>query len=291
MDASSTRPPSPTELERHTATARRFRKAIGASLFLVSWGMLVTLYAWLGEPGWIEVTRHTVGAPVAGARPLRIVQIADLHLRQLGGRERRVAAAVREAKPDLLVLGGDLVDRAELLPLLDAFLALVDVRVPAVAVPGNWEYWAGIERHELEPLLARRGVKLLVDESLRLQFDGRPYVVVGLDDASTSRPDPARATGGGPTTGNVLAVAHSPWIRDTWRGPAPTFLLAAHTHGGQVTFLGYAPARPPGSGPYVAGWYRGPPFDAYVNRGIGTSILPIRFGARPEVAVFDWWLR
>lgn len=288
MDSPGNRAPPTAVLERH---AHRYRKAIAASLFLGTWGILITLYAWLGEPGWIETTRHVVGTPAAGARPLRVVQIADLHLRQLGGRERRVAAAVRDARPDLLVLGGDLVDRADFLPLLDAFLALVDVRVPAVAVPGNWEYWAGIEREDLRRLLAHRGVTLLVDESLRLRHDGKGYVVMGLDDWSTSRPDPARAVGDAPAGGNVLAVTHSPWIRDTWRGPYPTFMLAAHTHGGQVTFLGYAPARPPGSGPYVAGWYRGPPFDVYVNRGIGTSILPIRLGSRPEVAVFDWWLR
>lgn len=288
MDA-ATRKPTPEEVEHHAAMARRFRRAIVASLGLVAWGTLLTLYAWIGEPGWIEVTEHQVGEPVAGARPLRIVQIADLHLRTLGARERRVAAAVRDARPDLLVLGGDLVDRADSLPLLDAFLSLVEVKGAAVAVPGNWEYWAGIERDQLRGLLARRGVRLLVDESIQLEHGGRRYVVMGLDDASTSRPDPKRAAGD-ESVGNVLAVTHSPWIRDNWSGPSPTFMLAAHTHGGQVAFLGYAPARPPGSAGYVAGWYRGPPFDAYVTRGIGTSILPIRFGARPEVAVFDWWL-
>lgn len=279
----------PAELVERSA--RRFRKAIVASLCLGAWGMLVTLYAWLGEPGWIETTRHVVGSPVTGARPLRVVQIADLHLRGLGGRERRVAAAIRDARPDLLVLGGDLVDRPDDLPLLDAFLALVDFHGPAVAVPGNWEHWAGIARDDLRRLLDHRGVRLLVDDGLRLEHEGRPYVVLGLDDASTSRPDLARAEARVPAWRNVVAVTHSPWLRDSWRGPAPTFMLAAHTHGGQVTFLGYAPTRPPGSGPYVAGWYRGAPFDAYVNRGIGTSILPIRLGARPEVALFEWWLR
>lgn len=290
MDTTAARPPSPEEIAHHAAVARRFRRAIVASLVMVGWGTLVTLYAWIGEPGWIEVTEHQVGEPVAGARPLRIVEIADLHLRTLGARERRVASAVRAARPDLLVLGGDLVDRADALPLLDAFLALLEVDGPAVAVPGNWEYWAGIERDQLRRLLARRGVTLLVDQAIRLEHGGRPYVVLGLDDASTSRPDPKRA-GDAAAGPNLLAVTHSPWIRDNWSGPAPAFMLAAHTHGGQVAFLGYAPARPPGSAGYVAGWYRGPPFDAYVTRGIGTSILPIRFGARPEVAVFEWWLK
>ena len=291
MDPAATRPATPEEVARRTATAHRFRKAILASLVLIAWGMLVTLYAWLGEPGWIEVTRHVVGVPRAGATPLRIVQIADLHLHDLGGRERRLAAAIRDVRPDLLVLGGDLVDRPDGLPLLDGFLALLPAGLRGVAVPGNREYWGGIERDELRRLLVRRGVTLLVNEALPLEHGGVPFAVLGLDDATTSRPEPARAAGSAPLPLDVLAVTHSPWIRDGWTGPVPTFLLAAHTHGGQVTFLGYAPARPPGSGDYVAGWYRGPPFDAYVNRGFGTSILPLRLGARPEVAVFDWWLK
>jgi predicted MPP superfamily phosphohydrolase len=64
-------------------------------------------------------------------------------------------------------------------------------------------------------------------------------------------------------------------------------MLSGHTHGGQVTVGGWAPLVPPGSGRYVRGWFRGdgaPPL--YVSRGIGTSVLPIRFGATPELAVF-----
>jgi predicted MPP superfamily phosphohydrolase len=218
------------------------------------------------------------------------VQIADLHLRRIGGRERRVAEAVRSAGPGLLVLGGDLIDGPDGLPILDAFLALVGELPASAAVPGNWERWSGVDRESLRLVLARHGVRLLVNDGLRLVHDGRTAWVAGLDDPHSSRADPRAATAAAAGIRNVVAVSHSPLVRDAWEGPPPRFLLAAHTHGGQVAFLGYAPARPPGSGAYVAGWYRGPPFDAYVSRGVGTSVLPIRFGARPEVAVFDWWL-
>ena len=63
--------------------------------------------------------------------------------------------------------------------------------------------------------------------------------------------------------------------------------LSGHTHGGQVTLFGRPFWTPRGSGRFVAGWYETPSCRLYVSRGVGMSILPIRFGARPEVAVFE----
>ncbi len=273
---------------RHEVSARR---AVAATVFVFAWTVLVGLYAWLGEPGWIDVSHHAVGTPAAGHRPFRIVQLADLHLRQLGARERRVAAAVDAARPDLLVLCGDLVDQPEGLPVLDAFLALLEGPRSTVAVLGNRERSSGVDPASLRAVLAHRGGALLANETLRLVHDGRTIAVVGLDDTTTGHADPKAAAAGAARIANVVVLSHSPLARDAWGGPPVSFMLAAHTHGGQVTFLGYSPARPTGSGDYVAGWYRGAPFDLFVSRGIGTSVLPIRFGARPEVAVFDWWLR
>ena len=275
----------------HVATAVTVRRAVVATVVVVTWTLLVAAYAWLGEPGWIEVSHGTVGVPAAGRRPFRIVQLGDLHLQRIGARERRVAAAVREARPDLVALCGDLVDGPEALPVLDAFLALTREAPRTVAVLGSWEGLSGVERESLRAVLSHRGARLLVNETMRLEHDGHPLAVVGLGDATAGLADPRRAAESAAGLSNVVAVSHSPVARDAWDGPPVTFMLAANTHGGQVAFLGYAPARPPGSGAYLAGWYRGAPFDAYVTRGIGTSILPIRFGARPEVAVFDWWLR
>jgi predicted MPP superfamily phosphohydrolase len=265
------------------------RRAFVATTVVVGWSLLVGAYAWLGEPGWIDVTRQTIGTPTEGRHPFRIVQLADLHLERLGARERRVAEAVRQTQPDLLVLGGDLVDRPEGLAVLDAFLALLGNRPTTVAVLGNWERGSGVEREALRAVLTHRDGRLLANETIRMVHEGRTIAVVGLDDMTTGHADTRLALAGAAGIANVVALSHSPLVRDAWEGPPASFLLAAHTHGGQVAFLGYAPARPPGSGRYVAGWYRGPPFDMYVSRGIGTSIFPIRFGARPEVAVFDWW--
>jgi len=45
---------------------------------------------------------------------------------------------------------------------------------------------------------------------------------------------------------------------------------------------------PPGSGSYKAGFYKTASCDLYVSKGLGTSVLPFRLGARPEIAVFEF---
>ena len=68
-------------------------------------------------------------------------------------------------------------------------------------------------------------------------------------------------------------------------------MLSGHTHGGQLQVLGWAPVLPRGSGGYVSGWYRKVRPYLYVSRGLASSVVPLRLGAPPEVACFDWHLR
>jgi hypothetical protein len=68
------------------------------------------------------------------------------------------------------------------------------------------------------------------------------------------------------------------------------YMISGHTHGGQITFFGAAPCTPMGSGRYVSGWYREGGTAMYVSRGLGTTAIPARFFAAPEIAVFDWTL-
>jgi hypothetical protein len=84
-----------------------------------------------------------------------------------------------------------------------------------------------------------------------------------------------------------LALFHSPDLFDAV-APKVDLALAGHTHGGQVSLplLG-PPWLPPGSGAYVDGWYQRGAARMHVSRGVGTSILPVRFLCRPEVAVVE----
>ena len=246
-------------------------------------------YALLIEPAHIEVTRHSIGSPPSGSPSIQIVQLSDLHLQSMGRREAAVVRAIESLKPDLLVLSGDVIDAAENLSVLDSFLAMLGPG-QKVAVLGNWEHWSGVNLTDLRALYSKHGVRLLINEKVQYRFGARALTVIGLDDFTGGRPEPALITPPPKGEGSVV-IQHSPgWFRSPDVAAVDTrasLCLAGHTHGGQIALFGLPVWTPRGSGDFVAGRYDLAMCPLYVSRGIGTSIVPVRFGARPEIAVFS----
>lgn len=258
------------------------------------------------EPERVDVTRHRLGS-ATGSTPTRLTQLSDLHLRSIGRHEERIAHTVAALQPQLILLTGDAIDRAGNLAILDRFLALLPP-VPKLAILGNWEYWGGVDQAMLKRVYAKWNGRLLRNETTVLSFDQHRLVVTGLDDLIGGRPDSTAAFADVGVAPNHLLLAHCPMHRDVYRAamplelrtdksstarvhasfPVPHVMLAGHTHGGQIAPLGWAPLRPRGSGRYVRGWYRDGPTAMYVSRGLGTSVVPARVGAVPEIAHFEW---
>ena len=240
------------------------------------------------------VTTHHAFGEAATADRLRILQVSDLHVHGIGTLERQLLGQLHEAQADLIVITGDSIDRAGSLPLLDTLLGECPRSPRVLAILGNWEYRSGVSPGQFARTYARHGIELLVNRSIELDHRGRTLRVTGLDDILYSQPEAASAIGDGRPLDHHLLLTHCPITRDTLGLPpehAASLVLSGHTHGGQVAPFGVATLLPPGSGRYVAGWYRdadGPPL--YVSRGIGTSGLPIRIGATPELVQIDWEL-
>ena len=231
------------------------------------------------EPRWVEVT-HPVATTRAPLRtPLRVLHITDLHGDVPGAREARILEVLEHEKPDLVVLTGDSTDRGSLAGERD-FLARLHAPLGVFAVRGNWEHWNPAA--DEAATYAAAGITLLVDEARRVRDD---LWVVGFEDPTGGSPNVARALRGVPAGVATLGLVHSPVLFDELAGRV-SFVLAGHTHGGQVRvpLLG-APWLPPGSGRFVAGAYEVSGAWLYVSRGIGTSLLPVRFACRPELPV------
>jgi uncharacterized protein len=267
---------------------RTRRRAWIASLALG--GALLALYAFGVEPAWIEVTRHRVDAPLDP--PLTLAHLSDLHSFGIGRRERRLLEQLDAERPDAIVITGDsMVDGAlfgprpgsredqayaRAAPLLGRLHAPLGVWV----VRGNWEELRRVpDEHGYYSAL---GLHFLLNEAAEM----RPGVwVAGFDDLQGSpRLEPAlRAI---PADARfALALFHSPAFFDRLDGRFP-LALAGHTHGGQVRLPFLPPLwLPSGCGRYVEGWYESGGSRLYVSRGIGTSVLPVRFLCRPELAI------
>lgn len=258
-------------------------------------GGLAAGYAAEVEPRRLTVTRTTVPGAGAGGRSLRVVQLSDLHLRRIGSHEQRIAAAVQELRPDLIVVSGDVCSYADGAGLFERFLALAAGSVPVYGVLGNWEYWSQIDLGRLAEIYRRHGGRLLVNDSVRLRLRGSDILLTGLDDLLAGRPDMVKALAGMDPAPNHLVIAHCPLSRDRMLrqleqmdGFAPRFMLTGHTHGGQVSFCGWTPYLPPGSGRYRHGWYDDTAPPMFVSRGIGMSQLPMRFMEPPEIVCHEW---
>jgi len=259
----------------------------------------------VNERNQIEITHHVLKpeALLAGGR-VSFVQLSDLHLHRIGRHEEHIAEAVNRLEPDFLVITGDTIDRADCLSVLDSFLGLLDP-IEGFAVLGNWEHQSQVDLGALERTYSLHNINLLVNQSAVQEHRGKRLLITGLDDLVEGSPGLERALAGVRTSAQQLILAHCPAHRDVLRHDAawgskldptpPTLagkngnvlILSGHTHGGQICLAGWAPVRPRGSGRYVAGWYTDGSIPLYVSRGLGTTLVPIRFGSVPEIAYFE----
>lgn len=239
-----------------------------------------------------EVTRHRLALPFLQA-PLRVAQLSDLHYGPFirAGSLRAWVAQVQAASPDLVVITGDLVDqqlRGSPAPLA---AALAELRAPlgVWACLGNHDHYRfGSHLDELSEALAEAGITLLVNEGAPVRGD---LYLAGVDDYSAGQPNLEAALQGAPGGAATLLLCHQPDFFPQMHVHVD-LTLAGHTHGGQVRLPGigalYTSSRY--GERYAEGW--APPPDArfgkaYVSRGLGVSLLPLRFNCPAEIAVFD----
>jgi uncharacterized protein len=270
-----------------TWTRRRFIKT---GLFA---GVGLTLAdAFWFEKFFIEVKEFYLGSSSPGNVDLKVVQVSDLHIQSLNSQLVRLAEKLNQMGPDLIFITGDAVDEPKKVHVLDKFLSLIDKAIKKVAILGNWEYWGEIELDELKFIYTEHNCDLLVNSSKQYHFRDKSISVTGVDDFVGGNADIDLAMKDWKKSDYHVILNHCPqyseMIQQKLSEEIPVdFILSGHTHGGQVNFFGLVPFKPQGSGKYLKGWYTDSGMNFYVSKGIGTSILPVRFLARSEVAVFN----
>lgn len=227
----------------------------------------------------------------SGKNKIKIIQISDLHFDQLRYFHKSIAKKINLIKPDLIFITGDSVDHTEKIKDLEKFLELIDKSIQKYAITGNWEYWGNVDLTRLKNAYSKYNCELLINENRTISLKNREISIIGIDDLVGGNADFGKAIEDlNPTETNIV-LTHCPQHRDIiteHKGKLNIDLvLAGHTHGGQITFLGFVPFKPQGSGKYLKGWYKQSEPKMYISKGIGTSVLPIRFGARAEMVEMD----
>jgi predicted MPP superfamily phosphohydrolase len=226
-----------------------------------------------------------------------IAQLSDVHIGVfVGDAELAIAEELlRQAKPDLIVLTGDLLDNdPRLAPKLGRFVRRLTplARAGVVAISGNHDYFAGVE--EMSTAISGAGARILRNDAMVVGGAGAGFALLGVEDVWGRRegggPDLERALRSLPRLGGRVAPAadlprvllcHNPSFFAEAAGRV-ALQLSGHTHGGQVN-LGIRPADYLLPGGWVAGRYDRAGSALYVNRGFGTVGPPARVGAPPEV--------
>lgn len=266
---------------RRALTRRRFLALGGAGLTTAALADI----CWI-EPQGVRIDELTMASGQPG-RPVRMVQLSDLHLSDGGGYFRHVAAMVESLSPDLIVLTGDYLEEERNIRAVLEFLRRLKAPHGIFAVQGNWEYWSRLEGENLRRHFLGANVRLLINERADLEINGQQLSIHGLDFPSPRDSLRRLQEDAEPSRFNLL-LSHVPAFAHEILDRHIGLILSGHTHGGQVRVPLLPPLYLPRfSGRFVSGLYRVGPHDTplYVNRGIGTSVLPVRLACRPEITV------
>lgn len=252
---------------------------------LLSWAYVQAISAPI-----VRRARMTLPGWPVEAPPIRAVLISDIHVAGPDMPPSRLAGIVAQINalaPDVVFIAGDLVSEKR---IATRFFTMAEAVAPlgalrsrfgAFAVLGNHDHWA--DREGARAALAAAGVRLLENDAA----PAGPLAIGGLDDDFTGHDDLAR------TLSKLKAVAGARVLLSHSPDPFPdapaeiSLMLAGHTHCGQMRLGRWvrSPTMSRHGARYACGVVRERGKTLIVSAGLGTSVLPLRLGAPP-----DMWL-
>jgi hypothetical protein len=220
-----------------------------------------------------------VKVPAKGLkRPIRIVQISDLHLGPVHGLGyfKSIIKRTNKEKPDLVLITGDLID-ARLTDKM--FSPINELKAPVYFSPGNHEHYAGLE--DILKFLSRTKATPLLNKKVDLG----EFELAGVDFDWSSKAFDAMISKVVPSGKKYsILLSHGPPAFDAARKAGFDLTLSGHTHGGQFwpfTMFGRLFVK------YRVGLYERDGKYLFVTSGTGTWGPPLRLGVNSELAIID----
>jgi predicted MPP superfamily phosphohydrolase len=288
------RPVRATKWDRSLRRQKRLRISLLTILLSVSsaigWGFFI-------EPNRL-VLRHEVIAIdrwPSGLSGLKIAVLSDLHIGSAfidNDKVRLIVERTNQLQPDLIVILGDYITsdgRTSHRVEPEVFAPLLkDLHAPfgVYSVLGNHDWW--YNGYKVRRDLEANGIKILENEVVRLDVRGTPLWLAGLADLWTRVQRVEQTIAQVPDGETVIALTHNPDIFPQLPQRVP-LMLAGHTHGGQVRFplIGSVVEASRFGERYEVGHVFENGHHLFVTTGIGTSIVPVRFGVPPEIVLLE----
>ena len=279
----------------------RRRVLLVAALVTLVGGVGFLWRAFRVEPDSLVVAEYTIPVPgwPASAEGLRIAAVGDIHAGAPFIDEAKIAAItarINAAHPDLVIWLGDYVIQGVVggtfmePEKVARLLASARGRLGTFAIIGNHDRW--LDSARVGRAFEAAGISFLRWQEASIRVAGTTVHLYGLDDFELSpgfwprfrtvHQEWSRL----PPDEPLLALSHNPDVF-FYMPTRVNLTLASHTHGGQVRLpLIGSPIVPSSLGQrYARGLIveKGRPM--FVNTGIGTSIIPVRFGVPPEISI------
>ena len=226
----------------------------------------------------------------------RIAQISDLHNTEMGKNNKKLLDMLQAAEPDVIAITGDMIDsrNTNVAVALDFAKAAMEI-APCYFVTGNHE--ARVPEYEdLKSGLEALGVVVLSDAAVMLEKDNQAIMLLGVDDPQFHSEGKSPAMDANlqkllnGTSHYTVLLSHRPELFAIYAKHKVDVVLTGHAHGGQfrLPFVGGVIAPGQGFFPeYDTGLYTKDHTNMLVSRGIGNSIIPVRFNNPPEILVVE----
>jgi predicted MPP superfamily phosphohydrolase len=286
------RPPGPPEWDRTPVWPRRLRIPLSTVLLLLAF---VAFWAFFIEPNRLIVREESIQIDnwPRELDGLKIAVLSDIHAGGSFINDKKLHLIVDRTNalhPDLIVILGDYMSsngtfRRRVEPeVFGAVLKNFSAPLGTYSVLGNHDWW--YSGAKVRAGLEQNGIKVLENEVLQINARGVSLWLVGLADLWTRPQRIEQTVAKVPEGQTMIALTHNPDIFPNVPERVP-LLLAGHTHGGQVRFPFIGSVVE--ASEYGQRYERGHVFEnnhhLFVTTGIGTSIVPLRFGVTPEIVL------
>jgi predicted MPP superfamily phosphohydrolase len=228
-----------------------------------------------------------------------IVQISDFHNETFGENNKKIIEKIEDCKPDMIAITGDFIDCRH--PNVDIAMEFITQAVdiaPVYYVPGNHERWVTEKYQELCHRMKEMGVHLMMNKAEEIIYEGERILCLGIEDPDFYNvvDDNAQKEKVKSRIENLeysakdftVLLSHRPELFKIYVDENMDVVLTGHAHGGQfrLPLIGGVAAPNQGFFPqYDAGMFVGNDTHMIVSRGIGNSIIPLRFNNPPEIVV------
>lgn len=273
-----------------------FKKVISYSITGVLTTTLGYSYARYFEPKQLDILKKEIAHPLIpkGFNGAKIIQFSDTHLGfsySLSQLERLVAN-LNGFSPDIVIFTGDLIDKPHQYKKAKSIIPIlknIEAPLGKLAIFGNHDH-GGNGTNIYRSIMEAAGFRILQNESVRIKLiDNSQIIIAGIDDCILGKPSIQQALPKQSNTTYTILLAHEPDIATEAAEYNIHLQISGHSHGGQIKIPLYGPLYTPPLGEkyfeglYVVGKNK---MQLYVNRGLGTTRLPLRFLSKPELTIF-----